>query len=60
MSYTKEEMARALVILLDLDNEDYKELAKIKVAVLAKMFEGQKKNALAYANMYELAKKHKL
>ena len=54
---TKVEMAKALVVLLDLDKEDYKELEKLKVGTLERIFEGQKKNAVAYQHMYELSKK---
>jgi predicted RNase H-like nuclease (RuvC/YqgF family) len=57
MAINKEQQARALVVLLDLENEDYKELMKMKATVLFRMFEGQKKNAVAYQNMYELSKR---
>lgn len=54
---SKEQMAKALVVLLDLDKEDYKELMKVKATTLNRVFEGQKKNAIAYQNMFELSRK---
>jgi predicted RNase H-like nuclease (RuvC/YqgF family) len=57
---TKAEMAMALVILLDLEDSDAKELEKMKAKTLGRIFEGYKRDALAYNNMYELAKKNKL
>lgn len=53
----KEQVAKALVVLLDLEKEDYKELMKVKNEVLQRAFEGQKKNALAYQNMLDLYNK---
>lgn len=53
----KEQMAKALVVLLDLDKADEKELMKVKATTLTRIFEGQKKNAIAYQNMYELSRK---
>jgi hypothetical protein len=54
---SKEQMARALVVLLDLNKDDYKELMKVKATTLTRVFEGQKKNAIAYQNMFELSRK---
>ena len=54
---TKEELANALVLLMDLEKEDEKELVKLKRKTLTRLFEGQKKNAIAYQHMYELHKK---
>lgn len=51
---TKSEISGALVVLLDIENEDKKELEKLKVDTLKRIFEGIKKNALEYQNMYEL------
>lgn len=53
----KEQMAKALVVLLDLEKGDEKELMKVKATTLTRIFEGQKKNAIAYQNMYELSRK---
>lgn len=53
----KEQQAKALVVLLDLEKEDYKELMKMKASVLLRMFDGQRKNAIAYQNMHELSKR---
>lgn len=57
MIVNKEQQAKALVVLLDLEKEDYKELMKMKATVLARMFDGQRKNAIAYQNMHELSKR---
>lgn len=57
MIVNKEQQAKALVVLLDLEKEDYKELMKMKATVLARMFDGQRKNAIAYQNMYELSRR---
>lgn len=54
---TKEEMAKALVILLDLPNEHISQLLKLSVKTLRAIFEGQRKNALEYQHMYELSRK---
>ena len=51
---TKEELAKALIVLMDLEKEDVKELVKLKLKTLTRVFEGQKKNALAYQHMSEL------
>lgn len=51
MELTKEELANALVILLDLTVEDGKELLKVRKTTLKSIFDGQKANALAYNEM---------
>lgn len=51
MELTKEELANALVILLDLTVEDGKELLKVRKNTLKSIFDGQKANALAYNEM---------
>lgn len=52
----KEQRAKALVILLDLEDGDEKEIAKMKATVINRMYEGLKKNALAYQHMSEIYK----
>jgi len=51
---TKEEMCGALVILLDIEDEDKKELQKMKSKTLTRIFNGIVKNAKAYNDMHEL------
>lgn len=45
---TKIDYAKALTILLDMPREEYKELEKLSLPALRHIFEGLKKNALAY------------
>ncbi len=56
---SKEQIVQALIILMDLDKDDNKDLMKLKVGTLNRLFEGQKKNALSYQHMYELYKAKK-
>lgn len=53
----KEDRAKAIIIFLDLEKEDLPELMKLKISTLDRIFEGQRKNALAYQHMHELSKK---
>lgn len=42
---------------MDLDNEDARELNKVTVDVLKRMFEGLQKNAIAYKNLEDSSSK---
>lgn len=48
---TKEEIAKALSIILDLREEDEKELLKMHKRTLERLFAGQRANALAYSEL---------
>jgi hypothetical protein len=57
METMKEDIAKAVMVFLDLEKEDLPELMKLKIQTLNRIFEGQRKNALAYQHMNELSKK---
>lgn len=47
----KPELIKGLVIILDLSRKDAKELQKMEKGTLIRIYEGQKKNAIAYQEM---------
>jgi hypothetical protein len=47
-SIDKESYVQSILILLDLPRKDEKELRKMRVDTLKRVFEGQRENALAY------------
>ena len=51
VSVVKDEYVRGLVIILDLPKEDEVQLAKLQKATLERIYDGQRKNALAYQEM---------
>jgi len=47
----KPELIKGLVIILDLTKADAKELGKLDPKTLERIYEGQKKNAIAYQDL---------
>ncbi len=47
----KQDLIKGLVIILDLPNTDTKELTKLAPETLERIYEGQKKNAIAYQDL---------
>ena len=47
----KPDYVKGLVIILDLDKCDAKELNKMDKETLGRIYEGQKKNAIAYQDL---------
>lgn len=47
----KQDYVNGLVIILDLPKSDKAELAKLSPETLTRIYEGQKKNALAYQEL---------
>lgn len=52
----KIDRARAIMIILNLKEEDVPEIMKLKMATLDRMFDELKRTALAYQHMAELVK----
>jgi hypothetical protein len=47
----KAEYITGLIVLMDLNKEDAKQLSKMSVSVLERMFEGLQRNAIAYRDL---------
>jgi hypothetical protein len=47
----KAEYIIGLIVLMDLNKEDAKQLSKLSVSVLERMFEGLQRNAIAYKDL---------
>jgi hypothetical protein len=52
----KADYVMGLVVLMDLDTEDSKQLTKLSVDVLQRMFDGLQRNAIAYKDLEDQLK----